>query len=197
MIFVTVGTEMHFNRMVQPIDQWAGRNGRSDIFAQVGATDWKPRHIESVPYLDAIESRKRIAAAEVVIAHAGMGTILMARELGRPILVMPRRAEFGEHRNNHQLATARELSAQGFVTAAFDEEQLLAKLDQLEQLPCPARISSYASERLLQRITHFIAMGVTGPESAISIMGGDVAAYNARRPLQPAEANSSLIRGSQ
>ena len=52
------------------------------------------------------ECTDRMVAADAIIAHAGMGTILTALEMGKPLLVMPRRAELGEHRNDHQLATA-------------------------------------------------------------------------------------------
>ena len=44
-------------------------------------------------------------AAAAIVAHAGMGTILTALETGKRLLVMPRRAALGEHRNDHQLAT--------------------------------------------------------------------------------------------
>jgi UDP-N-acetylglucosamine transferase subunit ALG13 len=191
MIFVTVGTEMHFNRMVQPIDEWAARRGRSDVFAQIGTTSWQPRHIKWTAYLDAAESRERIAAAKVVIAHAGMGTILLAREMGKPILVMPRRAELYEHRNDHQMATARQLSAGGLIGAAFDERQLTAKLDELDQLPCPSQISGYASERLLRRITNFIEMGVTDGGPSVPA-DGDGSAWES--PIRSAEGNPSQMR---
>jgi len=66
-----------------------------------------------------------------VIAHCGMGSILSALSLGKPILVMPRSAEQGEHRNDHQFATAQRFSDQPGVTVAWDEAELRACLDQM------------------------------------------------------------------
>jgi hypothetical protein len=48
---------------------------------------------------------------------------------------MPRRASLGEHRNDHQLATARALAARGQVRVALDETQLGEALDALEAAP--------------------------------------------------------------
>ena len=67
-----------------------------------------------------------------MISHAGMGSIITALELGKRIIVMPRRANLGEHRNDHQLATAKRLSEQGRIMVAFTEQELVDKLDQLQ-----------------------------------------------------------------
>jgi UDP-N-acetylglucosamine transferase subunit ALG13 len=55
-----------------------------------------------------------------------MGTILSAAELGKPVILMPRRAKFGEHRNDHQQDTAREMARLSNVTVAEDGEALHA-----------------------------------------------------------------------
>ena len=33
MIFVTVGTQLHFDRMAAAVDRWAGERGVTDVFA--------------------------------------------------------------------------------------------------------------------------------------------------------------------
>jgi UDP-N-acetylglucosamine transferase subunit ALG13 len=183
-IFVTVGTELAFDRLVQPIDEWAFRHGRTDVFAQIGPTTWHPRHVEWANFLDAPECRRRIAAAQVVIAHAGMGTILLARELGKPILVMPRHSELHEHRTDHQLATVRGLAGHAGIIPVMDESELLQKLDHLDDLPPVDRIPSYASRELLDNIRSFIELGVTsvganlcagkdGPERPVPALSGE------------------------
>jgi len=160
MIFVTVGTELPFDRMVRPIDDWAKNRGEGVVFAQVGPSTYRPRHIEWVKFLETVDCRAKIAAADVVIAHAGMGTILTALEMGKPILVMPRRAELGEVRSNHQVATAEKLLAQGKVSVAMDEHELLSRLDVLNALPSPERIQQHAPRELLRKISRFIELGV-------------------------------------
>ena len=94
--------------------------------------------------------------ADAIVAHAGMGTILSALELGKPLLVMPRVAALGEHRNDHQLATAKRFAETGHVAVAEDAEALIVKLDELDALTAHDRISRYASDDLLGALGAFI-----------------------------------------
>lgn len=156
MLFVTVGAQMSFDRLVRTVDDWSGRVGRTDVFAQIGPTDWRPQHIQWTQFLQPPEFRAKVESADVVIAHAGMGSILTALELGKPILVMPRRGDLMETRNDHQLATAKRFLAQGRVFVAFDEQHLAARLDQLSDLRPGERISAHADPRLIRTIRAFI-----------------------------------------
>ena len=113
MIFVTVGTQGQFDRLIRTVDEWAGLRGRTDVFAQTGPSDYRPEHIRSKPFIDPTEFRKHVESASLVIAHAGMGSIITALEFGKHIIVMPRRADLGEHRNDHQVATAKRFAATG------------------------------------------------------------------------------------
>jgi UDP-N-acetylglucosamine transferase subunit ALG13 len=159
MIFLTVGTELPFDRLVRAIDDWAGQQRRQDIFAQIGESGYQPRHFPFAHMMEAPEFKERFAAADLVIAHAGMGTILSALSHGKPLLVMPRRADLGEHRNDHQMATARHLAAQRRIEVAFDEAELITKLDQLDHLQPKDRIAEVASPELLHALELFIADG--------------------------------------
>lgn len=156
MIFVTVGTDMAFNRLVRTVDEWALAKGRQDVFAQIGETDWQPLHIAWSKFLQPSEFARRFAQAEVVVAHAGMGTILSALQWEKPILVMPRRASLGEQRNEHQLATARHLSELGKINVAMDETELRAMLDDLGQLRPMEKIGADASDLLITALRSFI-----------------------------------------
>ena len=161
MIFVTVGTDQSFDRMLRVIDAWARENKRNDVFAQVGAGAWKPGFIESVEFLEPREFKRRFNEASLIISHAGMGTILSALIQGKPILVMPKLARLGEHRNEHQLATARRMKEMGKVNVAFDECELRQRLENLDQLNLPEPIGHYASENLLSGLRAFIQGGIT------------------------------------
>jgi UDP-N-acetylglucosamine transferase subunit ALG13 len=156
MIFVTVGTDMPFDRMVRVVDEWARVNQRSDVFAQIGETDWKPAHIAYSKFLQPPEFTQRFASATTIVAHAGMGTILSALQWEKPILVMPRRASLGEQRNEHQLATASRLSELGKINVAMDENELRARLDRLGELQAREKIGVYANPTLIAALREFI-----------------------------------------
>lgn len=159
MIFVTVGTQFHFDRLIRILDEWAGARKRSDIFAQIGPSSHQVRHIGTERFIDPTRFRNCVEAARLVIAHAGMGSIITALELGKRIIVMPHRAILGEHRNDHQVATAKQFAAQGRIEVAPDERELLDKLDQLDVRAQGECLGAEASSQLILTIRNFIESG--------------------------------------
>jgi UDP-N-acetylglucosamine transferase subunit ALG13 len=155
-IFVTVGTQLPFDRLISTIDAWAGRTGRRDILAQIGPSQLRPQFIEYRPFFSPEEFSRHFADAELVIAHAGMGSIISAMSQGKPILVMPRSASLHEHRNDHQLSIARRFRESGRIPVAMDENDLDAQLSQLKRIPVHSRIGLYASPELLQAVRVFM-----------------------------------------
>ncbi|MEO1008335.1 MAG: glycosyltransferase [Planctomycetota bacterium] len=152
MIFVTVGAQMAFDRLVEAVDEWAGATGRGDVFAQIGPTDLEPRHVPFERFLEPPAFRAKAEAATVIVAHAGMGSILTALTMGTPILVMPRRGDLRETRNDHQVATARRLGEMGRVAVAMDEAELRRRLDAIDELADGGRIGAHAEDALLRAI---------------------------------------------
>ena len=166
MIFVTVGTQVQFDRLIRTVDEWAGARARGDVFAQIGPSSDQFKNIRTERFIDPTEFTKCVEAASLVIAHAGMGSIITALELGRRIIVMPRRASLGEHRNDHQVATAKRFAAQGRIEVAFDERELADKLDQLDVLNRGERLGGEASPQLIRTIRTFIETGHARSESS-------------------------------
>ena len=55
MIFVTVGHQMPFDRLIAAVDAWAGARGRSDVFAQIGTTSLRPASFNAATTFDPIK----------------------------------------------------------------------------------------------------------------------------------------------
>ena len=156
MIFVTVGSSMSFDRLVRAVDEWAGLQGRADVFAQIGQSDYRPKYITFVQFMDPPEFRERVRSASLVVAHAGMGSIITALELGKLIVVMPRREHLGETRSDHQLATAKHFEQLPNIVVAYDESELPSKIDQAETLPLANQDPPNTSPRLISTVHDFI-----------------------------------------
>lgn len=156
MIFVTVGAQMAFDRLVHAVDSWVATRGRIDVFGQVGPTRCPPVHFPWTRFLDPSDFRRRVAQSGYIVAHAGIGTIVTALEYHKPILVMPRRGHLGETRNDHQVATVRHFSSRGVINVAYDEHELVNFLDELSGLGPPPSISPYASDELIAAVHDFI-----------------------------------------
>jgi UDP-N-acetylglucosamine--N-acetylmuramyl-(pentapeptide) pyrophosphoryl-undecaprenol N-acetylglucosamine transferase len=109
--FVAVGThEVPFDRMLGSVER-AVADGTlpGPVRAQVGSATWSPDGVETSQWLARAELEAGIAAAEVVVCHAGAGIISSALTAGRRPIVVPRRAELGEHVDDHQFQLARKL----------------------------------------------------------------------------------------
>jgi UDP-N-acetylglucosamine transferase subunit ALG13 len=102
LIFVTVGTQLPFDRLVQAMDAWAGAPPGKEIFIQTGGTAYQPRHCAFKPYTRPDEWEDYFRRAALVVSHAGMGTILKSLDTGKPLILMPRLTALGEHRNDHR-----------------------------------------------------------------------------------------------
>lgn len=159
MIFATVGTQLPFDRLLQALDDWAGRNPHLRVEAQTGVSRGAFGHLDCAPFLAPAAFRRAMARARVIVGHAGMGTILTAAELGKPVIIMPRKAALGEHRNDHQAATAAEMARLPNVTVAEDGCAVSAALDRLlidAHGGAVAGIPPHASPELLAAVAGFI-----------------------------------------
>lgn len=166
MIFVTVGSQMPFDRLVRAVDSWAGETQRRDILAQVGPSAAKPRHLAWVIDLAPDDYRRHVAEAELVISHAGMGTIISVMEAGCPALLFPRRAALRETRNDHQVAAVRWLRGRpGFLVAETDEELAAMLRAGAWRSHRSTPTSTQASESLIQHVRQFILDGEASVKS--------------------------------
>lgn len=157
MIFVTVGTQLPFDRLIEAVDTWAGQQDDPPrVFAQTGGGKYVPKHLEAAGYLTPPEYTQRFQEASLIIGHAGMGTILKAMEMGKPVVVMPRLSVMNEHRSDHQIDTARHMQRLKSVTVAWSEVDLIRCLDEQSVKAHDETISPYASEELLDGLRGFV-----------------------------------------
>lgn len=154
MIFATVGTQAPFDRFVKLLDELAPELNE-EIIAQTCKGKYHVKNIKTVDFLPPDEFNKLFAKARIIIAHAGMGTIILALKMKKPIIIMPRIASWGEHRNEHQMATAMKLDELGCVYAAYDGRQLKQLLLQKDLKPLWS-IGDTASESLTKSLEKFI-----------------------------------------
>jgi UDP-N-acetylglucosamine transferase subunit ALG13 len=155
-IFVTVGTQLAFDRLIGAVDEWCGNHPSVNVFAQVGPTKLKIQHMEHAEFITPDKANRLFIEASLIIAHAGMGSVLTALKYRKPILIVPRKASLGEHRNDHQLATAKWLADRPGIRVAWDESEIAALLDNQTTIQEGAVISDYASPELLGRLKKFI-----------------------------------------
>ena len=155
MIFLTVGTQFPFDRLVRAVDDWLDGNSLGEhVFAQIGESTYKPRNFEAVVSLDKEAFDRRLKQASGIISHAGMGTITMALDNGKSLLTMPRLREHGEVVSDHQVALAERFAALGHILLARDESELPARFEQLKSFVAQPRCAD--PDAVARRIEQFL-----------------------------------------
>ena len=127
MIFATTGTQLPFARLIAALDALAPTLGEP-VIAQIGPDTGEYANLETHATLPPERFDTLFARARIVVAHAGIGSILSARRHRRPLVLVPRRFDLGEHRNDHQMATARELEQRAGLSVAWRTEDLAGLL---------------------------------------------------------------------
>lgn len=124
MIFVTIGSMFPFDRLIRLMDGWAAAHPQAELLAQIGTGDYVPAHMPWVRKLDQSRFSDTVAGAELVVAHAGMGSVITASQFRKPIVMLPRLKEQAEHTTDHQIATANWLRGKPGVHIADGDADL-------------------------------------------------------------------------
>ena len=158
MIFVTVGsTQMGFPRLIDALAALPG----SQLSVQYGATPPPAHAAEAVAFLSSEQVVERIEAADVVVCHAGVGSILRAVRAGHTPVVVPRSGRLSETVDDHQMELARALADEGKVIAVFDESTLAAAVASAP----PRRAPVAAGERPLHEAVRAAVHGRVPPQA--------------------------------
>lgn len=156
MILVTVGTQIPFDRLVNQVAHWHRSNSAVEIVAQVGRSGTKPAGFWCEELFEKADLDALTQKAELIVSHAGIGSILSAFSCGTPIIVMPRRLSLGEHRNDHQIATAKALQGRPGLAVAWDEIELVDKLNRRHEILRAGTISRYAPQAMISNLRQLL-----------------------------------------
>jgi len=121
MIFATVGSSpVGFARMMQALEAVPP----GELTVQHGPAPAPPGAIghDFLPFGRIVDLMR---TADVVVSHAGVGSIMCALQAGHLPIVFPRYERFGETVDDHQAELAAALAARGTVIVASNGQELL------------------------------------------------------------------------
>jgi len=126
MIYATVGTMyLDFPRLILAMDAIARETGERVVLQRgMGAT--VPAHCEHFDFKPREAIQALHAEARVIVCHGGIGSVTDALHAGKPLLVAPRRKQYGEHNNDHQLDIALAIERRGWGKAILEMGTLAA-----------------------------------------------------------------------
>ncbi|EAY23088.1 Glycosyltransferase family 28 C-terminal domain containing protein [Trichomonas vaginalis G3] len=122
-IVVTVGST-HFDALIKIIDSEefineAKKQGYDNIIAQIGAFEGEIKNLKNYQkYMKPNEMKESFAKADLVIGHAGAGTIMEVMALGKPLIVVVNDILM----ENHQTELASRLKEEGIITMSTTKQ---------------------------------------------------------------------------
>ncbi len=127
MIFVTIGSAVRgieFIRLIKKMDEIAGKI-TEEVIMQIGTIDYKPKNAQFFKYASYQENLEYFKKASLIVGHCGIGTVLNALKFKKPIIVVPRRIQYGElNKDDHQIEIAQKLDGKELIEVVYNTENL-------------------------------------------------------------------------
>lgn len=161
LIFVTIGTAdkgIEFTRLIVSMDDIAGKI-EEEVIMQIGSIEYEPKHCQYFRYRTFSETLSLFQRASLVVGHAGTGTILNSLRFKTPLLLVPRRIQYGElDRDDHQLEIAQRLEGKGWVEVVYEMSELESKVKQMLRERREVSIGPVSEERrnLIQFLRDYV-----------------------------------------
>jgi len=170
LIFVTVGTQYPFDRLLAAVDAWAANSGER-VVAQVGGSPTRYPNLETVGFMSAEKFEDLLGEADLVVSHAGMGTIIECGMRGKPLIIFPRDHTLGEHTDDHQVGSATRMENIGLAKVVHSIDDLAPTLDEWKAIESRG-INAEPSGEILDSLRDFVYReGRKGPRKQGWILG--------------------------
>lgn len=125
MIFVTVGTQIPFDRLLKSVEkQIELGNIKEKVIAQAGVTNFKSDKMKIVGFIPMDEFKKIIEESKIIICHGGVGTITDGLRNNKVVIACPRLEKFGEAKNDHQKQIVENFGNAGFIIPLLNIKDL-------------------------------------------------------------------------
>lgn len=105
LIYVIVGNDRRpFNRLLDEVVEITGDDDHIEVVVQNGHTpQFQRKNWSWSRFFDSKQHIKNLTQSNLVIAHAGAGTLIDCINHKKRPLLLPRLKQYDEHKNDHQL----------------------------------------------------------------------------------------------
>lgn len=156
MILILLGTQNKpFSRLLKKVEKLK-KDGviKDKIYAQIGSTSFKSDYITCFDYVKKEELLEYIKKANIIITHAGVGTIIDCLNENKKVIVVPRKKMYKEHTNDHQVQIAKEFEEKKYVISVYDLNKLSLAIKDIKKF-VPQKYESN-SENFKNSIKNYI-----------------------------------------
>lgn len=144
MIFITLGSQkFQFDRLLKEIDKLVEKQYiKQEVFAQSGYSEYIPKFYKSKKFLDRNEFADIMDRSQIVITHGGTGAIIGAVKKDKKVIAVPRKAQYGEHVDDHQVDIVTAFGKQGLIIDIQDVSELKDAISRIKNFVPPKYVSN-------------------------------------------------------
>ena len=157
MILVMLGTQNNdFHRLLEEIEKnIENGNINEEVVVQAGFTKYKSDKMKIFSLTSKENLENLIKQADLIITHAGIGSIEMALEQNKKVIAIPRLKKFREHVNDHQKDIERKLDEKGCLIGIDDVSKLGFALKKVKKF-IPKKYEKPKNDEIIYIIKTFI-----------------------------------------
>ena len=157
MTLVLLGTQNNdFHRLLDEVEKnILNGNIKDEVVVQAGFTNFNSNNMKIFNMIPKDSLEKLVEKADLVISHAGVGSIEMALNKNKKIIVVPRNKKYGEHVNNHQIDTEQEFNKKGWIIGIDDVGNLANALEKSKNF-VPNKYKKNDNSNMIKIVQSFI-----------------------------------------
>lgn len=157
MILVLLGTQNNnFHRLLDEIENNINEgNIKDEVIVQAGFTKYTSKKMKVFNMMPQEELNELVQKADLIITHAGVGSIEMALQNNKKVITVPRLKKYGEHVNNHQIEIEQEFNKRGWVIGIDDVSDLGTALNKSKKF-VPVKYENSKDKKLVNIIKTYI-----------------------------------------
>lgn len=145
MILVTLGTQKEsFKRLLQYIED---SKIKEEIIVQAGYTKFNSNKMKLFDFISYEEMEKYVDKCDLVITHAGTGSIVGPLKKDKKVIACARLSKYGEHVDDHQLQLVEVFKEAGYILELNED----IKLDDLYK-----NIKNFKPKKFISNKDNFI-----------------------------------------
>ena len=143
MMLVTLGTQhQQFSRLLTYIEE---ADIDDEIIVQAGHTKFESKKMKIFDFIDYDKMNQYIDMADIIITHAGTGSILSPLKKKKTVIACPRKQEYGEHIDNHQEEIVNVFFSEGYILKLDENSELNTLLKEAKKFK-PKKFFSNTSQ---------------------------------------------------
>ncbi len=156
MILVTLGTQdKSFERLLKAVQKAIDEGYiKEKVVVQAGYTEFTSKDMEIFDFIPRDRFDELIEKCDILITHAGVGSILTGLNNGKKVIAAARLSEYKEHINDHQIQIVEKFDRLGYILPLKDFDKLGELIKEAKKFKPKKYVSN--TENIIKHLEEYI-----------------------------------------